>query len=264
MIQFSRNRESLVAWLLLVVFVASAGCQSAPHATPAPTSTAPVTATSFPVVAATDSAPRAPAPGKYLAADSIDVRALLPDPPAPHSPISNGELEIVLAIQAEATPQGLSRAIAEDTMVVWLFADVLGPDFSAAKMPKTAAFLKQVERDSKAVSDRAKKIWARPRPCAQDTRVVLHTAKPSNDSYPSGHATRGAVWAEVLSLLAPDKAEAIHTRARLIGFDRMILGVHFPSDIAAGSALGTAIAEKMKQDAAFQQDLEAVRAEWRR
>ncbi|MBS0190843.1 MAG: phosphatase PAP2 family protein [Phycisphaerales bacterium] len=208
-------------------------------------------------------APAAPAAGKYLAADAIDVRALLPDPPAPHSPVSDGEIDIVLAAQADAAPASVARAASEDAMVVWLFADVLGRDFNASKMPKTAAFLKQIERDSKAVSDRAKAIWSRPRPYEQNPAIRLQIEKPGNNSYPSGHSTRAAVWAETLALFAPEKAEAIRARARLIGLDRIILGVHFPSDVAAGYSLGRAVTEAMKKDPAFQKDLEEARSEWK-
>jgi len=203
-----------------------------------------------------------PAPGKYITPADLDFRSLLPDPPAPGSPISQGEIEIVLAAQADASPQSRARAEAEEDMKFWLFADVLGPSFNAEQMPKTAALIKQIERDSKAISDEAKKIWKRPRPFVQDSRIALNSKKPGENSYPSGHATRGTAWTETLCILAPDKAEVIQARGRLIGFDRLILGVHFPSDVAAGNALGKAIVEKMKQSPAFQQDLEAARAEW--
>ncbi|MBX3381702.1 MAG: phosphatase PAP2 family protein [Phycisphaeraceae bacterium] len=219
---------------------------------------------SAPVAAppATNSVTASPAPGKYIAPDAIDVRALLPDPPAPNSPISNGEIEIILAAQSDASQASRARAIEEDTMKVWLFADILGPSFNAGAKPKTAAFIKQIERDSHAISDRAKKIWNRPRPYAQDPRIKLNTDAPGNNSYPSGHATRGAAWTEVLCLLVPDQAEALRARGRLIGFDRIILGVHFPSDVAAGNALGKAIVEQMRQSPAFQQDLADAQSEW--
>lgn len=226
-----------------------AACQTIPPASPQ---------------SATQPAAANPTPGKYIAVDALDFRAILPDPPAPHSAISNGEIEIVLAARADASPDSRRRAAAEEDMKVWLFAEVLGPSFNAAAMPKTAALIKQIERDSKAISDSAKKIWQRPRPYAQDPRITLETDAPGINSYPSGHATRGTAWTETLCLLAPEKADAIRARGRLIGFDRLILGVHFPSDVAAGNALGKSIVDRMKDDPEFQQDLEAARAEWPR
>jgi len=258
---------------LLYPFVVAAALFAAPaFQTTASIATEPATATA-PIAEQPASTappkPAAPAPtpipgaGKYIAADAIDIHVLLPDPPAPNSPISNGEIELILAAQADASPTSRARAIEEDNMKVWLFADVLGTTFNAESKPKTAAFIKQIERDSKAISDRAKAIWNRQRPFAQDKRIKLGTEMPGNNSYPSGHATRGQSWTEVLCLMFPEKAEALQARGRLIGFDRLILGVHFPSDVAAGNALGHAIVEEMKKSPAFQQDLEAAKSEWK-
>lgn len=231
---------------------------------PAAPTAAPETAIETPATttATTQASQTKPAAGKYLAADAIDLRTLLPDPPAARTPYSNGEIEIIRAVQADAAPATIARAIAEDGMKVWLFADILGPTFTAADKPKTAAFIKQVERDSKPISDAAKKIWTRERPFDQSTEIKLFTEKPTSGSYPSGHTTRAAIWAETLALIAPEKAEAIRARARLIGLDRIVLGVHFPSDVAAGEALGKAIVERMATDPAFQADLAEVRSEW--
>lgn len=232
---------------------------------PAAPTAAPETAIETPATttATTPAAPTKPVAGKYIAADAIDLRALLPDPPAARSAYSNGEIEIIRAVQADAAPATIARAIAEDGMKVWLFADILGPTFTAADKPKTAAFIKQVERDSKPISDAAKKIWTRERPFDQSTEIKLFTEKPTSGSYPSGHTTRGAIWAETLALIAPEKAEAIRARARLIGLDRIVLGVHFPSDVAAGQALGKVIVERMATDPDFQADLAEVRSEWK-
>ncbi|MBX3387942.1 MAG: phosphatase PAP2 family protein [Phycisphaeraceae bacterium] len=246
--------KSLLSLLLAAALLGPA-CQTESHvaAQPAPVSHAP---------APPPAKPQAPAIGRYIAPGAIDLHALLPDPPAPNSPISNGEIELILATQADAFPASRQRAIDEDTMKVWLFADALGPSFNEADKPKTAALIKQIECDSKAISDRAKATWNRPRPYIQDPRIKLVTQGPSNNSYPSGHATRASAWTETLCLLVPEKSDAIRSRGRLIGLDRIILGVHFPSDVAAGNALGKAIVEQMKQSPLFLHDLEEARQEW--
>ena len=202
------------------------------------------------------------APGKYIAADGVDVRAVLPAPSSPGSPISRGEIEVVLAAQADASPEAKARALKEDRMTVWIFADVLGPGFNGEQMPRTAALFKQVDVDARPIVDRAKNAWGRPRPPDQDPRVKTLTNKPENKSYPSGHSTYAAMWAVVLKRFAPDQAEAIAARARLVMLDRVVAGVHFPTDVAAGYALGTAIGERMLESAAFKEDFEAARAEW--
>ncbi len=46
-----------------------------------------------------------------------------------------------------------------------------------------------------------------------------------------------------------------------MGEDRVISGIHFPSDVEAGQILGKAIAEKLLNDPAFQTALNAARDE---
>ena len=53
-------------------------------------------------------------------------------------------------------------------------------------------------------------------------------------------------------------------RARLVMLDRMVAGVHFPTDVAAGFALGNAIADRMVESQAFKADYESAQAEWKR
>lgn len=244
-----------ILFLFLAAALLTPACQTESHLAAQP---APVSHASTP----TSAKPQAPVVGKYIAPDAIDLHALLPDPPAPNSPISNGEIEIILAAQSDASPASRQRAIDEDAMKVWLFADALGPSFNADDKPMTASFIKQIERDSKAISDRAKATWNRPRPYIQDPRIKLFTQGPSNNSYPSGHATRASAWTETLCLLVPEKADAIRARGRLVGLDRIILGVHFPSDVAAGDALGKAIVQQMQQNSLFRHDLEEAQKEW--
>lgn len=69
----------------------------------------------------------------------------------------------------------------------------------------------------------------------------------ANQSYPSGHATNAAVVYGLFALLAPP---ALRPRllilaaalAFLTGLSRVMLGVHYPSDVLGGWMLGSAFA----------------------
>ena len=62
----------------------------------------------------------------------------------------------------------------------------------------------------------------------------------SNRSYPSAHSTTSACAARVLSPLVGVPLEPL---AVTMSLSRLYLGVHWPSDVAAGYALGWAIGE---------------------
>jgi len=67
--------------------------------------------------------------------------------------------------------------------------------------------------------------------------------KPSDKfSFPSGHTAAAFVMATLLSAFYPQTFVLVFPVALLIGVSRVSLGVHFPTDIAAGAVLGTACA----------------------
>lgn len=63
---------------------------------------------------------------------------------------------------------------------------------------------------------------------------------PSNRSYPSAHATTSATGARVLSPLV---GVPLYPLAIGMSLSRLYLGVHWPSDVVAGYALGAAVGE---------------------
>jgi membrane-associated phospholipid phosphatase len=65
---------------------------------------------------------------------------------------------------------------------------------------------------------------------------VVHSS-----SFPAGHAATAFAGAVLLSLAAPRLAPAFVALAALIAWSRVYDGVHYPTDIVAGAAIGAAI-----------------------
>lgn len=61
-------------------------------------------------------------------------------------------------------------------------------------------------------------------------------------SFPSGHTAAAFVFACLIYTFYPLYAAPIFLWATLIGASRVLLGVHYPSDIAAGALLGVTCA----------------------
>jgi acid phosphatase (class A) len=98
--------------------------------------------------------------------------------------------------------------------------------------------------------------YARVRPYNKDRSIAPCIHKPKGDqSYPSAHAAAGVVAGSVLEKLFPRRADAIREAGLQIGENRVIGGVHHPSDVKAGRELGEQIWEALQEDSAFKRDL---------
>jgi membrane-associated phospholipid phosphatase len=82
-----------------------------------------------------------------------------------------------------------------------------------------------------------KLIVGRRRPELEGLPPLVHTI--SSRSYPSAHATTSFAGACALARALP--APPLYALAVAMAFTRPYLGVHYPSDVVAGAALGTAL-----------------------
>lgn len=194
----------------------------------------------------------------------VPLSNLLPPPPAAGSMAAQRDLQAVLAAQQARTAQDVAAAKADSERSVFRFADALGLTMQPAVLPKTAAFFERVATLDKAEAKEAKQFWKHPRPSVVSSQVhALSKEKPDDWSYPSGHATFGYTTAVLLANMLPEKREAIFARAALYGEHRVVMGVHFPSDVEAGKIAGTVIADEILRDPQSQADYAAARGELR-
>ena len=197
---------------------------------------------------------------QYLEPDQIDGVALLASPPAPDSPEQTADLASTRAVFKARTPEELARAEKSASLSIYNFAPAIGEFFQPGKFPKVDALMENVRTNSTPAINAAKDHWNRLRPYQIDPALTV--GKPErNASYPSGHATRGMIQAMVLAELFPDRRAAILEIGRNIGWDRVLIGKHFPTDVYAGRVLGQAIVRELMNSPAFQRDLAAAKAE---
>jgi acid phosphatase (class A) len=172
------------------------------------------------------------------------------------------ELKDIAAHRTQAELQQAARDDKDESGQ--FFASAIGPSFDLAKLPATAAMLADIGATEDVVSKNAKTFFHRDRPwiaIADWQTCSEHKPGPAQNSYPSGHATTAYAMGIVLALLMPDKAQAILARSSAFAENRLVCGVHFRSDIAAGQAFGTAIALDLLQNADFRKEYDAAATE---
>lgn len=200
-------------------------------------------------------------PLRYLAGGTLDPLTLLAPPPLPDSPEQKFDLEEVAAVQHDCPTNEFVAALAEDKhFSVKCFAPVIGADLSSGKYPLTDALLKQAMSDAGHFVNQAKNHWKRLRPCVVDPSLLMDG--PINSySYPSGHSTGSMIMALILAELYPDKRDALIAEARAVGWHRVEIARHYPTDVFAGRVLAQAVVREMMKNPDFQKDLAAARAE---
>ena len=87
-----------------------------------------------------------------------------------------------------------------------------------------------------------KNAVGRERPCTIDPSIQLAIERPTSYSFPSGHTA--SCFAAVGTLLFTFKKLGVPMLlfAAFMGFSRMYLFVHFPTDVLAGAAMGLLMA----------------------
>jgi acid phosphatase (class A) len=205
-----------------------------------------------------------PAPKLTYFDQIIDLTELLPPPPPVDSEAWKEDLAGVVEAQENRTDAQLRRALAQKTLSIYLFDEVLGPQFNARNLPVTDAFFQRMQGDARAVLIAAKNAIQRQRPFALSKQVVALGGTPRLPTgYPSGGTVFTTSTAILLSKMIPEKRLELHERNREYNMNRIMIGEHFPRDIRAGEIAGTVVTHALMGKPAFVRDLEAARVELR-
>ena len=147
-------------------------------------------------------------------------------------------------------PQWLASAVIDVTalggVTVLTFITIFAIGFLIAiRKHSTALFVALAVSSGALLSSGLKGLFVRPRP-----DIVPHLVQVSSSSFPSGHAMNSALVYLTLATLVARSQQDSRVRVYLltvaiiltlaIGSTRVFLGVHWPSDVAAGWSVGAA------------------------
>ncbi|NYZ62995.1 phosphatase PAP2 family protein [Luteimonas deserti] len=88
---------------------------------------------------------------------------------------------------------------------------------------------------------RLKRWTRRPRPFAADLRIQAWVAPLDEFSFPSGHTLHAVAFTIVALAYYPVLAGLLVPFTVLVAASRVVLGLHYPSDVLAATAIGGAL-----------------------
>lgn len=106
---------------------------------------------------------------------------------------------------------------------------------------RTMALVNVAMYDATIAAYDSKYTYNRLRPNELDPALNTVIANPQTPSYPSEHAAVAGAASTVLAYLFPDNAKFYTDQAEAAANSRLLAGVEFPSDVAAGLELGRAV-----------------------
>jgi membrane-associated phospholipid phosphatase len=124
-----------------------------------------------------------------------------------------------------------------------LVAGVIGKD---RDMRENAGYIASSTAISYGITLLLKHIVKRPRPFVQNLKIVP-VYRAGSTSFPSGHTSTTFATATALSMAYPKwyVIAPAFLWAGSVGYSRSYLGVHYPTDVAAGAVLGAGTALSM-------------------
>ncbi len=162
--------------------------------------------------------------------------------PALGTEASHRDFDVLLQLQNTRTPEQCELAAKEeDVSLERMFAGATGP----LTKKEMRIVLPQVIGGFAEVGANiyiAKKLFKRPRPYLTNTILTPCIDREGSYAYPSGHTATAWYFAHKLSRIFPARKVALMKRAEEISWNRVIGGVHHPTDIEAGKKLGEVLA----------------------
>jgi undecaprenyl-diphosphatase len=126
--------------------------------------------------------------------------------------------------------------------IIWYLLLVMLPLLYAAAAVRPAIVMALTGALGVAIYAILKRIFVRERPFITHSASELAAAPLDRYSFPSGHTLHAVSFTWQACAHFPELAWVLVPLAALIAGSRVVLGLHYPSDVVAGAAIGAALA----------------------
>jgi acid phosphatase (class A) len=210
---------------------------------------------------------RSTSPSEGLVLDLDPLQRITGLPPQPGSLLLHDDLAILRWLQTNRTPQMVASTwmtLGRDPAV---FSPALGVDMTKTT-PRIAGSLQQFLALVDEACNQIKRRIQRPRPYVSHPDLRPCLPPESGYSFPSGHSSWYTAAAQLLADLVPERRTRLEEMGNHGAANRVMCGVHYPSDTQAAQRFGRAAADQIiassqwqrfRRDPAIQAEIQRVR-----
>lgn len=175
-------------------------------------------------------------------------------PPPPQNQLAQGgEVKELFSLQKSRKKKDCERAALEvEPALGNFFGPPHGP-LTAQQVAQLDPFFVDIRHSSGPFIGKLKGVHVRKRPFEVIKGLKPCVKQETSLSYPSGHGLFAEIYALVLTDLFPNLKDKIQTRADTVAKDRVLSGVHYPSDVSAGRVMGQKIYAEMVKSEKYQE-----------
>ncbi len=193
----------------------------------------------------------------YVNAGAFKTMQFSP-PPVPGSMQQQADIATVLSWQNKRTEADCARSSRTAVETYDAFWGARSP-FPEPLPSEVKEFFERLASDLEEAVNNIKNRYQRPRPYLTYPEAQPCLNKIHGFSYPSGHAVFSGVFARVLTDIIPERESEFSAKADEIARDRVIGGVHYPADIAAGKVFADQYHAKLLKSEAYRKDIGKIK-----
>ncbi len=174
-----------------------------------------------------------------------EISRLIGPAPKAGSTVDEQDFKVILHLQNIRTAADCSLAKRDESLTI---ETMFGGDVGILNDDETArmtSFLLKAYANAGINAYMSKKLFKRPRPYDANSAVKPCIDLEQSYAYPSGHSLTVRLFARIIAKIYPERSEALMKRATQYALNRVIGGVHHPSDVAAGFVLADHLANEM-------------------
>ena len=188
-----------------------------------------------------------------------DLKSQIPEFPVMGSAAQAADQAELLQAQKTRSNEDCARAATEVVVTLQSFYGKPYGELTAEQVTKLTPFFDRVREAGGPYIGQIKQGYTRARPYEYIKGLTPCIGKEPSFAYPSGHATLASLYSLVLIDLFPEKKAALEKRADQIAQDRVLGGVHHPSDVKEGKHLGAMLHAEMLKSPGYLADVQTYR-----